>query len=151
MTKTLCSSNCSKRSLVNSSIFKVLCALSLLPAMVCDVQNELRILTEKFCKAKEVHAKDGSTRTKTPNPCTKRPYTYLIAWFVLYSPTLMSSIYPQTDRSSPIVQHYERSQWKGHFMVMIRKYLQHHINYYLYKCFPYFSNADYGDVDEISC
>lgn len=41
--------------------------LSSHPSMVCDMQTGLRILTEKLCKVKEVHAKDGSLRYKTPN------------------------------------------------------------------------------------
>lgn len=78
--------------------------LSLLPAMVCDIQNGLRILTERFCKVKEVRAKDGSTRTKTPNLRIELPYTYFMAWFVLHFSILISPNHSQTDHNSPMVR-----------------------------------------------
>lgn len=92
---------------------------SLLPAIVCGTHNGLRVLTEKFCKVKEVLNKEGSSKTKIPNPHIELPYTYIMAWFILHCPILMSQIHSQMDYSSPIVQHYERSQWKGHYMAMI--------------------------------
>lgn len=56
---------------------------------------------------------------------------YLIAWFVMHYSTLMSHIHSITDRTTLIVQHCERSSWKRHYKVMIRKHLQHHCNYIL--------------------
>lgn len=79
------------------------CPVSLLLAMVCDIQNGLKILTEKLCKVKTVRTRDGSKKYKTPNPQIELLYTYLMAWFILHCPTLMTSILPQSDLSAPIV------------------------------------------------
>lgn len=66
--------------------------LSFLSEIVYGIQNGLRVLTEKFCKAKEVYNKDGSIRTKTSNSQIELPYTYLMTWFMLHCSTLMSPI-----------------------------------------------------------
>lgn len=45
------------------------CPLSL--CSVCNIKNGLRILTNQFCRIKEIQDKDGSVRYKTPNPCAE--------------------------------------------------------------------------------
>lgn len=60
--------------------------LSLLQAMICDMQNGLRVLIEKFYKVKTVHIKHGSEKHKTPNPLIELPHTYLMAWLSFIAP-----------------------------------------------------------------
>ena len=45
---------------------------------------------------------DGELRLKTPNPYVERPYTYLMAWYVMHYSSLMSVVYVFED-SMPFV------------------------------------------------
>jgi len=35
---------------------------------------------------------DGESMMKTPNPCVELPYTYLMAWYIMHCPSLMSAV-----------------------------------------------------------
>lgn len=111
--------------------------------MACGMQGGLRPLTEELCHVKEIEEKDDSSvRYKTPTPRVELPYAYLMTWFILHYPSLMTPVHPSVDRTSPRVQHYELSRWQGHYMAIIHKHFQHHDNYHLYICFSYFLNAN---------
>ena len=74
--------------------------LSLLPAMVGCLQSGLRVLCQSFCRVTVEEDKDGNvivdwdgeSKRKTPNPWIELPYTYLMAWYVMHCPTLMSAV-----------------------------------------------------------
>jgi len=59
----------------------------------------------KFCKAKSlVDAKGneltnqyGNSEVEVPNPKIELLYTYLVAWYVMHCPSLMTSAYTSED------------------------------------------------------
>ena len=118
---------------------------SLLSAMVGCPQSRLQILCQSLCNvvAKEdregnvVVDPNGEPRMKTQNPRIKLPYTYLMAWYVMNSPPLMTAMQSFED-SMPFVQRLERSTWNGWYMLIIRQILQSNMNYLLVRCFPDF-------------
>jgi hypothetical protein len=67
--------------------------IGLLPAMVSCLQSGLRVLTTAFCRTEEADLVDcdGMPLKKTPVPRVELPYTYLMAWFMLHCPALMTS------------------------------------------------------------
>ena len=95
-------------------------SLSLLPAMVDCLQSGLRVLCQSFCNivAEEdregnvVVSPDGEPRMKTPNSRVEFPYTYLMAWYVIHCPSLMSAL-QSSEGSMPFVQRLERSNWNN--------------------------------------
>ena len=105
-------------------------SLGLPPAMVGCLQNGFRVLCQSFCNVvveedKEgnvVVGPDGKPKVKTPNPHVELPYTYLMAWYVMHCPSLMSTVQSSED-SMPFVQRLERSSWSGWYMLMIRQIL----------------------------
>lgn len=74
--------------------------LGLLPAMVSCLQSGLRVLTTQFCNVvaevddlgEDVLNMNGEPKRTTPKPRVEVPYTYLVAWYVMHCPTLMSAV-----------------------------------------------------------
>lgn len=74
--------------------------LGLLPAIVSCVQSGLHVLSSQFCNVTEtlndegevVRNKNGKPRRYIPKPRVELPYTYLMAWYAMNCPALMSSI-----------------------------------------------------------
>ena len=86
-------------------------SIALLPAMVAGIQSRLRALVKSMCKVEaivdskgrpKVDSK-GRTRVKTPNPRIELPYTYLLAWYVMHCPSLMTAV-PLSEGFVPFVQ-----------------------------------------------
>ena len=75
-------------------------SIVLLPAMVAGIQSGLRALTKSFCHVKVImDAEDnpvtdsnGHPLVKTFNPRIELPYTYLMAWYVMHCPSLMTAV-----------------------------------------------------------
>ncbi|XP_020254093.1 uncharacterized protein LOC109831165 [Asparagus officinalis] len=86
--------------------------VSLLTAMVDCLQNGLRELALDFTDVTEVES-GGNKAFKTPNPRVPLPYTYLMAWYVLHCPPLMSASSPPGDSFTPFVQRLESAKWEG--------------------------------------
>ena len=61
---------------------------------------------------------DGEPRMKTPNPRVELPYTYLMTWYVMHCPSLMSGVQSSED-SMPFIQRLERSNWNDWYKLMI--------------------------------
>jgi hypothetical protein len=121
--------------------------LGLLPAMVGCLQSGLRVLTTSFCNttATDEVDEDGTAIRKVASPRVELPYTYLVAWFVLHCPTLMTSPHPVSDEGFiPFVQRLENSSWNAGYMGAIRKIVQSSMNYQIYRCFPEM-DSQYGD------
>ena len=78
------------------------------------------------------------------NPCVELPYTYLMTWYVMHCPSLLSAV-QSSDDSMPFVQRLERSTWNGCYMLKIWQILQSSMNYQLVRCFPDFSKSLYGE------
>ena len=55
---------------------------------------------------------DGELKMKAPNPRLELPYTYVMAWYVMHYPFLIS-IVRSSENSMPFVQRLERSNWNG--------------------------------------
>ena len=122
--------------------------IGLLPAMVSCLQSGLRVLTTSFCRTEEENLVDcdGMPLKKTPVPRVELPYTYLMAWFVLHCPALMTSPHPApTEGFVPFVQRLENLAWNAGYMGAIRKIVQSSMNYQIYRCFPEIRDSQYGD------
>ena len=69
--------------------------------MVAGIQSGLRALAKSFYRVKAVVDAEGNPVTdsngrplvKTPNPRVELLYTYLMAWYVMHCPSLMTTIY----------------------------------------------------------
>ena len=86
-------------------------SLSLLSAMVGCLQSWLRTLCQSLCnvvvekdtEGNVVVGPDGGPRVRTPNLRVELPYTYLMAWYVMHCPSLLSAVQSFED-SMPFVQ-----------------------------------------------
>ena len=75
-------------------------SIALLPAMVARIQSGLRALTKSFyqmeaimdAEGNPVKGSSGHPPGKTSNPRVELPYTYLMAWYVMYCPSLITTI-----------------------------------------------------------
>ena len=122
------------------------------PAMVGCIQNGLRLLTTQFCNVEtevnefveDVLDRNGEPKKTIPKPRVELPYTYLVAWFVMHCPTLMSTI-PAIGESVPFIQRLEDSVWIGQYSAVIRRTLQNNTNYHFFRCFPEFPGAAFGE------
>jgi len=71
------------------------------PAMVARIQSGLRALAKSFYRveavvdAEENPVTDSNDRplVKTPNPRVELPYTYLMVWYVMHCPSLVTAVY----------------------------------------------------------
>jgi len=93
-------------------------SISLLQAMVAGIQSGLRVLTKSMCQVEAVVDSQGRQmvdseerpEVKTPNPKVKRPSMYLMAWYVMHCPSLMTAV-SSTEGFVPFVQRLENSSW----------------------------------------
>ena len=110
-------------------------SLGLLPAMVCDIQNGLKTLTEQFYRrattikvGKEfIFPRDG------PSSRIKMLYAYLMAWFALHCPVLI-----QLGEEAPEGVHFthlcrfENTHWKGKYLAWVRRMVGRQDSYSLF-------------------
>lgn len=63
--------------------------------MFCKLQNDHQELVTEFCPGGKKEEKSKGTKFEveepTPNPRVELLYTYLMAWFIMYFPSLMTS------------------------------------------------------------
>ena len=91
-------------------------SISLLPAMVADIQSGLWELTKSLCQVeaivdsqgRPVVDSEGRPEVKTPNPRVELPYTYLMARYVMHGSSLMTAVSP-SEGFVPFVQWLESS------------------------------------------
>ena len=81
---------------------------------------------------------------KTPNPRVELPYTYLMAWYVMHCPSLMTAVSP-SEGFVHFVQKLENLSWSQYYMYYVRKAILSSSNYQLDRCFPEIYGASYGD------
>jgi len=120
--------------------------------MVGCIQSRLRALAKTFYRVKAlVDAKGnvltdqhGNPEVKVPNPRIKLPYTYLVAWYAMYCPSLMTTAYTSGD-FVPFLQKLERSTWQHAYIIYIRRVIQSDLNYQLVRCLPDIQDRSYGD------
>ena len=60
---------------------------------------------------------EGRPRVKTPNPKIELPYTYLMAWYVMHCPPLITVV-PLSAGFVPFVQKLENSSWTHYICSM---------------------------------
>ena len=126
-------------------------SLGLLPVMIGCLQIGLRVLCRSFCnvvveedrEGNVTIGPDGEPRMKTPNSRIELSYTYLMAWYVMHYPSLMSAVQSSEDSIS-FVQRLECSTWNGWYKLIIWQILQSSMNYQLVRCFPDFLGALLG-------
>jgi len=90
--------------------------ITLLPAMVVGIQSRLRALTMSFCqveaivdvKVDPIKDSNGHPLVKTPSPRVELPYAYLMAWYVMHYPSLMTAV-SASEGFVPFVQWLENS------------------------------------------
>lgn len=104
--------------------------LALLPAMVVDIQAGPR----QWSVFRLGQEKD---------PRIDIPYTYLIAWYVMHYPSLMTTLTPDIG-STPFVQRLERSKWRVQLLPQARKFVDRWVNYTVR---PFFVEIPGGSFD----
>ena len=77
---------------------------------------------------------EGRPRVKTPNPRIELPYTYLMAWYVMHCPSLMTPV----SRSEGFVPFVQRLESDGPAIGQQDRRV-HHIgnNYFMWQCWHY--------------
>ena len=101
-------------------------SISLLPATVAGIQSGLRALMKSFCQVEAIvdvkgnPVKDSNSHplVKTPRLRVKLPYTYLMAWYVMHCPSLMTAV-SASKGFVPFVQRLESSSWLQYYMFYI--------------------------------
>ena len=91
-------------------------SISLLQAMVAGIQSGLRALTKSLCQVEAIvdsqgrHVVDseGRPEVRTPNPRVKLPYIYLMARYIMYYPSLMTTV-SRSEGFTSFVQLMENS------------------------------------------
>ena len=75
-------------------------SIILLPTIVGCIQSGLRVLMRSFCQVEALVDKEGNPlmdqndklQFKIPNPGVDLLYTYLMAWYVMHYPSLMTEV-----------------------------------------------------------
>ena len=86
-------------------------SIALFLVMVVGIQSGLRALAKSFYQVEAivdagghpVMDSNGRPLVKTPNPRVELPYTYLMAWYIMYCPSLMTVVY-SSEGFTPYVQ-----------------------------------------------
>jgi len=120
--------------------------------MVARIQSGLRALVKSLyqveaivdIEGRPVVDSEGRLRVKTPNPRIELPDTYLMAWYVMHCPSLMTVV-PLSAGFVPFVQKLDNSSWTHYYMFYVRKSILNISNYQLDRCFPEIADASYGD------
>ena len=81
---------------------------------------------------------------KNPNPRVELSYMYLMAWYVMHCPSLMTAVSP-SEGFITFVQRLENSSWSQYYMYYVRKAILISSSYQLDRCFSEISGASYGD------
>ena len=95
-------------------------------------------------KGNPVKDSNGYPLVKTPNLRVKLPYTYLMAWYLMHYPLLMTTVFVSED-FVPFVEWLENSNWIHSYMFFIWKAVLNGANYQQDRCLPGIHDASYGD------
>jgi len=117
-------------------------SIALLPTIVARIQSGLWVLMKSFCqvegivgvKGNPIKDSNGHPLVKTPCPRVELPYTYLMAWYVMHYPSLMTAV-SASESFAPFVQRLKNSNWIHSYMYYIRKTVLNGANYQLDRCF----------------
>lgn len=115
---------------------------------VYKFQNGLRELATEFCPGGKNKKKSRGTESKvevsTPNPRVKLFYIYLMAWFVMHCPNLMT-LSPKDSSGGSFIQRHKRCDWRNHYIRPICMTVCSHQNYHIYYYFHDFSKGVYNE------
>ena len=87
---------------------------------------------------------NGNPEVKVPNPRIKLLHTYLVAWYIMHCPSLMTVAYTSEDFVL-FLQKLERSTWQHAYIFYIWRAIQSDSNYLLVRCLPDIQDTSYGD------
>ena len=126
-------------------------SISFLPAMVVGIQSGFWVLTKSLCQVevvldpqgKPAMDSEGRSEVKTPNSRIKLPYTYLMAWYVMHCPLLMTAA-SASEGFVPFVQRLESSNVSQYYMFYVQKAILSRASYQLDRCFSEIHNTSYG-------
>lgn len=79
------------------------------------------------------------------NPCVEMPYSYLMAWFVLYFPMLME---PPRTASVSFMLRLEELSWTHDYLNNIRRILMNPYAYEVLQCLPSILDTELGEEYE---
>src|SRR4051812_37882814 len=102
--------------------------IALVPAIIANIQHGLR----------EVSASYLTNSSKPPR--ARFAYTYLVAWYVLHCPALMTPT-PSLDLTTPFIGSVAECSWTLSQRPEIRQLLSRLENYQLYRCPPSFDKT----------
>src|SRR4051812_11108535 len=102
--------------------------IALVPAIIANIQHGLREVSTAFL-----------ANPSTP-PRARLAYTYLVAWYVLHCPALMTPT-PSLDLATPFIGSVAECSWTLSQRPEIRQLLSRPENYQLYRCPPLFDKT----------
>src|SRR4051812_2986563 len=102
--------------------------ISLVPAIIANIQHGLREVAASYLK-------DPSKL-----PRARFAYTYLVSWYVLHCPALMTPM-PSLDLATPFIGSVAECLWTSLQQMEIRQLLSRPENYQLYRCPPSFDDT----------
>src|SRR3954471_11275042 len=102
--------------------------VTLVPAIIVHIQHGLREVAASYLK-------DSSKP-----PRTRLAYTYLVSWYVLHCPVLMTSM-PSLDLATPFIGSVAACSWTTSQRPEICQLLSYLENYQLYRCPPSFDET----------
>ena len=126
-------------------------SITLLPAIVGYIQSGLGCWQEASVRWRLLWMQRATRSwTKmtspnlTPNLRVELPYTYLMAWYIMHCPSLITSL-SAPEGFVPFVQRLENSNWIQYYMFFIRRTILSGSNYQFARCFPDIPDASYED------
>src|SRR3954462_9177198 len=105
--------------------------IALVPAVIANIQHGLREVAASYLK-------DSSKP-----PRARFAYTYLMSWYVLHCPALMTPM-PSLDLTTPFIGSVTKCSWAASQRPEIRQLLSRPENYQLYRCPPPFDETVEG-------
>src|SRR3954462_183958 len=102
--------------------------IALVLAIIANIQHGLREVAASYLK-------DSSKP-----PRARLAYTYLVSWYVLHCPALMTPT-PSFDPATPFVGSVAECSWTLSQRPEIRQFLSRPENYQLYRCPPSFDET----------
>src|SRR3954465_2110984 len=97
--------------------------IALVPAIIANIQHGLREVSTSYL-----------VNSSKP-PRARVAYTYLVPWYVLHCPALMTPM-PSLDLAIPFIGRVAECLWTTSHRPEVRQLLSRPENYQLYRCPP---------------
>src|SRR3954466_15973904 len=102
--------------------------IALVPAMIANIQHGLREVSTSYL----------ANSSKPPR--ARLAYTYLVSWYVLHCPALMTPV-PLFALAAPFIGSVVECSWTLSQRPEIRQFLSRPKNYQLHRCPPSFDKT----------